>query len=282
VALQRDRHLPRAFDHRSDTRNTTPTMSTAIEAEAIVKPSLRGVLHQGAAFVAVAIGAFFVFNAPNPRAMWAGLGFAASLFLLFTVSATYHRVHWQPKQRAWMRRADHASIFVLIAGTYTPVALVGLPPPLGNQLLLLVWSGALVGVLQSLFWINAPKFVAAVLAVGLGWSITLYWTETRAVLLDIEMPGRKLVLRAAPVTFRKFTSTFADSTMTLATSATARATAWWRSVAASAPVSGPSSRTRRRPAHTARTNRALPTPAGPVMSTPRCGLAPSFSRSSGS
>jgi len=185
-ALQCGQAAEKGFDHRNGTRNTT-TMSTAIEADAIVKPSLRGVLHQGAAFVAVAIGVYFAIKAPNTRAMWAGLGFAASLFLLFAVSATYHRVHWQPKQRAWMRRADHASIFVLIAGTYTPVALVGLPPPLGNQLLLVVWSGALIGVLQSLFWINAPKFVAAVLAVSIGWSITLYWTETRAALLGVEM-----------------------------------------------------------------------------------------------
>ena len=162
-------------------------MST-VAAEPAVKPSLRGVLHQGAAVVAVVVAIVTVVIAPHPRAMFAGLCFAASLFTLFAVSATYHRVHWKTAEaRAWMRRADHASIFILIAGTYTPVVLCGLPRALGNQMLVVVWLGALVGVLQSLFWINAPKFVAAVLAVALGWSITIHWTETRAALSDVEM-----------------------------------------------------------------------------------------------
>ena len=162
-------------------------MSTAA-AEPLVKPRLRGVLHQCAAVVAVGIAVVTVVIAPHQRGMLAGLCFAASLFTLFTVSATYHRVHWKtPEARAWMRRADHASIFILIAGTYTPVVLCGLPVELGNQMLAIVWAGALIGVLQSLFWINAPKFVAAVLAVALGWSITLHWTETRAALSDLEM-----------------------------------------------------------------------------------------------
>ncbi|HEY1099177.1 MAG TPA: hemolysin III family protein [Myxococcota bacterium] len=164
------------------------TADIAAAPEALVKPRLRGVLHQGAAVVAVGIGVFLAVVAPNERAKLAGLGFAASLFTLFTVSATYHRVHWQTAAaRAWMRRADHASIFILIAGTYTPVALVGLPEDLGNRLLLIVWAGALLGVLQSLFWIHAPKFVAALIAVALGWSITIYWTEARAALTDVEM-----------------------------------------------------------------------------------------------
>jgi len=162
-------------------------MSTAA-AEPLVKPSLRGVLHQGAAVVAVVVAVVAVVVAPHQRGMLAGLCFAASLFTLFAVSATYHRVHWKtPEARAWMRRADHASIFILIAGTYTPIVLCGLPREIGNQMLGIVWVGALVGVLQSLFWINAPKFVAAVLAVALGWSITMHWTETRAALTATEL-----------------------------------------------------------------------------------------------
>ena len=163
-------------------------MSNDVAAEALVKPRLRGVLHQCAAVVAVVIAVYFAVTAPDGRSRAAALVFCASLFTLFSVSATYHRVHWQTAAaRAWMRRADHASIFVLIAGTYTPIALVGLPEALGNRLMLIVWSGALIGVLQSLFWIHAPKAVAAVLAVALGWSVTLYWTETRAALTDAEM-----------------------------------------------------------------------------------------------
>ena len=145
-------------------------------------------LHQVAAVFAVGLAVYFAVVAPDARSRFAALVFTGSLFTLFTVSATYHRVQWQTAAaRAWMRRADHASIFVLIAGSYTPIALVGLPEDLGNRLMLVVWVGAAVGVAQSLFWIHAPKFVAALLAVALGWSVTLYWAEARAALTDTEM-----------------------------------------------------------------------------------------------
>jgi hemolysin III len=146
---------------------------------AALKPSLRGVLHQWAAPVALGAGVVLVAMAPDLRAGLACAVFATSLVTLFTVSATYHRVTWQPAARAWMRRADHASIFVLIAGTYTPIALLGLPSATGTKLSLLVWTGAALGVLQSLFWVHAPKWVVAVLAVAVGWSIVPYLGEVR-------------------------------------------------------------------------------------------------------
>ena len=97
------------------------------------KPKLRGVLHQWAAVWALGAGAALAAMAPTGRtALAAGL-YALSLVALFTVSATYHRVQWSAEARARMRRADHASIFVLIAGTYTPVALIGLPASAGNS-----------------------------------------------------------------------------------------------------------------------------------------------------
>jgi hemolysin III len=148
-------------------------------ALAVLKPSLRGVLHQWAAPVALGAGIVLVAMAPDLRAGLACAVFATSLVTLFTVSATYHRVTWQPAARAWMRRADHASIFVLIAGTYTPIALLGLPAATGTKLSLLVWTGAALGVLQSLFWVHAPKWVVAVLAVAVGWSIVPYLGEVR-------------------------------------------------------------------------------------------------------
>lgn len=135
------------------------------------KPVLRGVLHQWAAVAAFSAGIVLMAMAPNLRSALAGGIFALSLFTLFTVSATYHRPTWGPKGRVWMRRADHASIFILIAGTYTPICLLALPPESGRIVLIVAWSGALLGVLQSLFWINAPKAVAAILAVAVGWSL---------------------------------------------------------------------------------------------------------------
>ncbi len=149
---------------------------------AVEKPRLRGVLHQFAAPGALGAGLVLVAMAPTARAAAAAALYAFSLVVLFTVSATYHRVNWSERGRAWMRRMDHASIFLLIAGTYTPVALLGVSGAAGDQLLLAIWSGALVGVLQSLFWVRAPKVLTAALAVAVGWTLVPYFEEARAAL----------------------------------------------------------------------------------------------------
>lgn len=151
------------------------------------KPRLRGVLHEFAAAVALGAGLVLTMMATNLRVATAAAVFAASLFVLFVVSATYHRVTWSVRARAWMRRMDHASIFILIAGTYTPVAMIGLPPETGNKVLIAVWVGALLGILQSLFWVGAPKFVAAALAVAVGWTIVPYFGEARRSLGSVSM-----------------------------------------------------------------------------------------------
>ncbi len=144
------------------------------------KPRLRGVLHHWAAMAALAAGAVLTFMAPTGRAMVGAAIFATSLFTLYGVSAAYHRPTWGPRARAWMRRLDHASIFILIAGTYTPVSLLALPAETGPKVLALAWGGAAVGVLQSLFWIRAPKFVVAVAAVAVGWSVVPHFGALRA------------------------------------------------------------------------------------------------------
>ena len=153
-------------------------LESAVEIVA-VKPRMRGVLHQFAAAVALGAGLVLISMAPSERSATAAALFAVSLVTLFTVSATYHRVNWSVPARARMRRMDHASIFVLIAGTYTPVALLGLPEATGNSLLLAIWSGALLGVLKSLFWVNAPKALTAALAIGVGWTVVPYFDEVR-------------------------------------------------------------------------------------------------------
>jgi len=144
-----------------------------------VKPTLRGVLHHWAAFVAGGAGLVLVGMSPTWRAALASGVFALSLVMLFTVSATYHLVNWTPPARAWMRKADHASIFILIAGTYTPVALLALPPSVGTRLSWIVWGGATLGVLKSLFWAHSSKVITAALAVAVGWSIVPYIGEVR-------------------------------------------------------------------------------------------------------
>ena len=150
------------------------------------KPKLRGVLHQWAAAGALGAGAALVSLARTPRIAAAVGVFAGSLVVLFAVSAVYHRVNWSAAARERMRRMDHASIFVLIAGTYTPIAVLALPPESGQSLLLAVWGAALLGILQSLFWIRAPKAISAMLAVAVGWTIIPYLGTARASLSTAE------------------------------------------------------------------------------------------------
>lgn len=145
------------------------------------KPLLRGVFHQCAAFVALGAGLVLVAFCPTSATRWASGVFASSLVWLFAVSATYHRVDWTEQARARMRRLDHASIFVLIAGTYTPVALLGLPER-GHTMLVAVWAGALAGVLSSVFWVSAPKALNAALCVALGWTVIPYWGDLKRTL----------------------------------------------------------------------------------------------------
>jgi hemolysin III len=139
-------------------------------APRLVKPRLRGVSHQWAFFVSCAIGAALVVAAPagTPR-LAAGI-YALSVAALFGVSALYHRITWaSTAARRWMRRLDHSAIFVLIAGTYTPFALLVLDGPIATVILVVVWAGALGGILLKLVWIDAPKLLTAIVYVALGW-----------------------------------------------------------------------------------------------------------------
>jgi hemolysin III len=135
----------------------------------LAKPRLRGVLHQYAFFVAVALGAVLVLRAPGVAGTAAASVYAAGICGLFGVSALYHRGTWSPRARAWMRRADHSMIFVFIAASYTPVAVLVLDGTLATVVLAVVWGGALAGVVLKLVWITAPKWLSAVLYVALGW-----------------------------------------------------------------------------------------------------------------
>ncbi|MBL8741633.1 MAG: hemolysin III family protein [Myxococcales bacterium] len=139
-------------------------LDSAFEA---AKPSLRGVSHQFAFFFAIAAAVLLVRLAPAGAASLATAAFGVSLVTLFGVSALYHRRSWSEAARMRMRRLDHSAIFVLIAGGYTPLFTV--LPGAGHRALIAVWLGAAVGVVKSIAWPKAPKWVTALLAVGLGW-----------------------------------------------------------------------------------------------------------------
>jgi hemolysin III len=134
-----------------------------------MRPSLRGVVHQWSFFVALVAGAALVLWAPAGRATAACAIYALALAGLLGTSALYHRVTWKPRARAWLRRLDHAMIFVLIAGTYTPFALLVLDGPLSDVVLIGVWSGAAAGIVFTLLWTEAPKWLSAGAYVALGW-----------------------------------------------------------------------------------------------------------------
>ena len=138
-------------------------------APAPAKPLLRGVSHEVAAFAALAAWIVLALAAPGGRGRAAANVYGASLFTLFLVSALYHRPNWAPRARLLMKRLDHSAIFLLIAGTYTPLCLI-LPPSSGLPLLAIVWGGAALGILRSIFWVRAPKPLVAALYVALGWA----------------------------------------------------------------------------------------------------------------
>ena len=146
------------------------------------KPTLRGVLHQWAALLALGGGAILVSRARHPRARLAAGVFAASLVTQFGVSAAYHRGSWGRRGKRAMRRLDHAAIFFLIAGTYTPVCLLALEPRTGVALLARVWFGASRGAVLSFAWPRVPRSLIAARCLSLGWAIVPHFRQAASAL----------------------------------------------------------------------------------------------------
>ncbi len=154
------------------TTSTLQDLSTPAPPGSLpAKPLLRGVSHQIAFFAAILATILLVRSTRTREAALAAFVFGLALVTLFGTSALYHRIDWSVPARRVMRRLDHAAIFVLIAGGYTPLfALV--PSSQGGHLALAgIWLGAALGVLKSLVWPHAPKWVTALLCVALGWAV---------------------------------------------------------------------------------------------------------------
>jgi len=132
-----------------------------------VKPRLRGVSHEIACFLAAPSWALLVVAAETSTARTGALVYGGSLFTLFLASAVYHRPTWSARARRVLWRVDHSAIFVLIAGTFTPLCL--LLGDVGRPVLAAVWLGAAVGVVLSCCWVRAPRPLMAALYVLLGW-----------------------------------------------------------------------------------------------------------------
>ncbi|HLS76403.1 MAG TPA: hemolysin III family protein [Nocardia sp.] len=135
---------------------------------------MRGWIHTWALAVSAVAVAVLVYAAAGVSAAagWSTLVYGVTVCLLFGISAVYHRVTWRsPRTRIRMKRADHSMIFLFIAGSYTPFAVLGLPESTGRILLAVVWSGALAGVALKLLWPTAPALVGVPLYLILGWAI---------------------------------------------------------------------------------------------------------------
>jgi hemolysin III len=138
--------------------------------QASSRPSLRGVTHQYAFFASLVVAVPLIVAAPSSSARFAAAIFAASVAAMFGASAVYHRVTWRPRPRAWMARLDHAAIYLLIAGTYTPYAMLALSGAWRIAVLVVVWAGAAAAIMLKFAWVRAPKALAAVIGVVLGWA----------------------------------------------------------------------------------------------------------------
>jgi hemolysin III len=137
-------------------------------AEEVI-PRLRGLLHAHAAWVAALAAIVLIVLAPTAAARWAAVIYGAGLIALFSFSALYHRWYGNPRWKPWLRRLDHSTIFVFIAASYTPVGMLVLDGTVQTVVLVSAWAGAALGVVLSLAWISAPRWVQAVTYLALGW-----------------------------------------------------------------------------------------------------------------
>src|SRR3954447_10300541 len=144
------------------------------DAVAAVKPRLRGWLHAGTFPLAVAAGIVLICVAPTTAGRVSASVFTLTAALLFGTSAVYHRGTWSPRVHGVLKRLDHSNIFLIIAGSYTPFAALLLDPGRARTLLLIVWLGALGGVLFRVFWVGAPRWLYTPVYIALGWVAVFY------------------------------------------------------------------------------------------------------------
>jgi hemolysin III len=133
------------------------------------KPRLRGLSHAVAFFIAVPLGFALILQADTARGRLSAIVFAATVAAMFGASALYHSPNWREAPRRWLRRLDHAGIYALIAGTYTAFGLLALNGYWRWVVLSIVWAGALAGIVFKFAWLDAPKWISAVIGVALGW-----------------------------------------------------------------------------------------------------------------
>lgn len=168
-------------------------VDTAAEAVGALKPKLRGWFHAGTAPLALAYGITITALAPAGAPRTTVAVFALATVLLFAVSAVYHRGDWNNRAAAVLRRLDHANIFLVIAGTYTPLTVLLLPRPTATILLSVVWIGAIAGILMRVFWLGAPRWLYVPIYIALGWVavafIPAFWASGGPAVATLVIAG---------------------------------------------------------------------------------------------
>lgn len=166
-----------ADDQRGPNLPHVPVIDASLPNPDEVKPTWRGWIHAGTTPITIVAGIVLVAAAHGTAAKLSTAVFALTSLLLFGISALYHRFNWSPRARILLKRMDHANIFLLIAGSYTPIATLALPPEKGSLLLTLVWSGAVIGIGFRVFWIHAPRWLYVLLYIALGWAAVMYLVD---------------------------------------------------------------------------------------------------------
>ncbi len=154
-----------------------PLLEAATADPLDLKPTWRGWIHAGTFPFAVVLGIILIVAADGAAATISSSVFVASSLLLFGVSALYHRFNWKPATKRLFKRLDHANIFLLIAGSYTPITVLCLPPKQAALLLSLVWGGAVLGIGFRVFWIGAPRWLYVPLYLLLGWAAVMFMPQ---------------------------------------------------------------------------------------------------------
>lgn len=143
----------------------------------IEKPLLRGHFHQEMFFVSFGACLLLIAKCTTELQYISTIVYSIALLTMFGVSALYHRITWNPEERFFMKRLDHSSIYFMIAGCFTPITLLALPFESGMRLLTLIWIVAIIGILQSIFFVNISKMYSAVLYLVMGYMIVPYFPE---------------------------------------------------------------------------------------------------------
>jgi hemolysin III len=168
-----------------DTQSIYLPVSSGFPVVEESKPTLRGWLHAGILPIVIAGGVLLIVFGEGTAAKVAGSIFFACSFLLFGNSALYHRFNWKPKTKLALKRIDHANIFLLIAGSYTPITMLALPFEKGLFLLIAIWSLTILGIGFRVFWISAPRWLYTMIYVGMGWGALVYVQDFMAANLPM-------------------------------------------------------------------------------------------------